>query len=227
MIPTKDTLLVDWGANFLAKVTPTPANYQLTAAQVTALQGLYNTYLAGYQAVAQARQNRSRSHPLTVAKDTARLNFLQSAREHYGQIQDSLTISAQLKSDAGIVVRKTSPTPVPPPADAPEIDILSVSGRTVRLRLHTSDSTKRARPAGTIGASVLSFVGESAPADVSAWKWEGNTSLTRTNISFPPSVPSGATVWFTAVWFNNRKQTSPMAQPKSANLPGGSVSMAA
>jgi hypothetical protein len=38
-------------------------------------------------------------------------------------------------------------------------------------------------------------------------------------------VKKGAAVWITAFWFNPRKQSGPAAEPVSANLPGGSVSI--
>lgn len=225
-IPKKDADCIAWGANFLAKVTPTPGNYSMTAAQCTALQALYDSYQGAYQVVAEAREAGARSKELTSTKDLAKAAFLQPARNYYADIQASVTIAPPLKETAGVVVKKTSPTPPPIPADAPEIDIIATTGRTASLRLHQADSTKRAKPTAVIGAAVFSYVGTSAPAEISAWQWQGNTGKTRTNVTFPASVPAGATVWFTAVWFNNRKETGPMAQPKSTNLPGGSVSMA-
>jgi hypothetical protein len=78
-----------------------------------------------------------------------------------------------------------------------------------------------------IGAAVFSFVGATPPADLSAWKFEGNTGRTRIDVALPSGVANGATVWFIARWFNPRKQNGPVGDPVSANLPGGSVSMAA
>jgi hypothetical protein len=36
-----------------------------------------------------------------------------------------------------------------------------------------------------------------------------------------PSADPGAKVWFTAYWFNERKQRGPAATPAGINIPGG------
>ena len=113
-------------------------------------------------------------------------------------------------------------TPVPPPATAPVIDILSAVGNTVKIRLHAAgDSSRRGKPAGCDGAAVYSFVGAVPPTDEAAWRFEGITSRTRVDVSFPSTVAPGSQVWFTAFWFNERKQNGPAATKVTTNLPGG------
>ena len=56
-------------------------------------------------------------------------------------------------------------------------------------------------------------MGATPPAELSAWKFEGNTGRTTIDVLFPTSVASGATVWFTAFWFNPRKQQGPACDP--------------
>jgi hypothetical protein len=127
----------------------------------------------------------------------------------------------------GLSVRN-APSPIPPPAVAPGLDVLSVSGFTVDIKLHdASVSGKRGKPPGVSGASVFTHVGETAPADLGAWQFEGNTGQTKLSVPFPNTLAAGAKVWITAFWFNPRKQSGPMCAPVSTNLPGGSVSMAA
>jgi hypothetical protein len=142
----------------------------------------------------------------------------------YGFVQDSLTVADADKVLAGVVVRKTTMTPVPPPAFAPALDILSVIGRTVKIRLHDStDASRRGKPAGVIGANVFSFVGAAPPDDVANWKFEGGTGLTTIDVVFPNSAAPGAVVWLTAFWFNARKQSGPACAPLSTNLQGGNA----
>jgi len=93
--------------------------------------------------------------------------------------------------------------------------------------LHGEDALKKAKPVGVSGAAVFSFIGSAPPAQLTDWVFQGNTSRTIVDITFPADTANGATVWVTAFWFNNRKQSGPATDPKSANLPGGSVSMAA
>ena len=113
------------------------------------------------------------------------------------------------------------------PDTSPNIDILSVVGWTVELRLHNGDSTKRAKPAGVKGATVFSYVGEQPPTSVDDWKFEGNITKTETTINFPSTLAPGTKVWTTAFWFNTTSQSGPAAPPVSTNLQGGTVAKAA
>ncbi len=223
-IPTKDSLLVPWGSNFDVKVTLNPLTYNLVAAQATSFHAAYTPYLAAYNALATAREAGTRSRVLTATKDTAKSALLRVARELYGIVQDSNSVSAANKEDIGVVVRKTTNSPVPPPSVAPGIAIRATIGNTVKLRLFdAADSARRGKPAGVYGASVFSFIGASAPTEESAWNFEGNTGLTRIDITFPSGTAAGAKVWFTAFWFNQRKQRGPASNPAGTNLPGGAA----
>jgi hypothetical protein len=119
---------------------------------------------------------------------------------------------------------RASRTPVPAPGNPPGIDIVSSVGNTVKIRLHDStSSTRRGKPAGVSGASVFSFVGAVAPTDQAGWNFEGNTSKTVVDVAFPSTTASGAKVWFTAFWFNARKQSGPAAAAVGTNIPGGAA----
>src|SRR5438067_1011799 len=106
--------------------------------------------------------------------------------------------------------------------------VLSVFAWTVRIRLYDIASVAmRGKPPGVNGAAVFSHVGETAPTDIGAWQFQGNTGKTNMDVVFPNTIAPGAKVWLTAFWFNGRKQSGPACNPVSTNLQGGSVSMAA
>jgi len=223
-VPTKDSLLVPWGSNFDTKVTASPTTYSLVAGQATAFHAAYTPYVTAYNAVATAREAGTRSKVLTATKDAAKATLLRLARELYAIVQDSNSVSAANKEDVGVKVRKTTQTPVPPPAEAPGIAVLATVGNTVKLRLFdVTDPVRRRRPPGTDGAAIFSFVGVTAPTEESGWNFEGNTGVTDISINFPPATPAGAKVWFSAFWFNQRKQRGPAAAPVGTNMPGGAA----
>lgn len=222
-IPLKDSLLIPWGSNFDTKATANPATYSLTAAQALSFHTAYQAFVTAYNAISTAEAAGTRSKLLTQNKDNAKATLLHVGRELYAFIQDSNTVTSGNKEDIGVVVRKTTPTPVPPPATAPKIDIESVSGNTVTIRLHEDGSNRRGKPAGVSGAAVYSFVGAAAPTEESEWNFEGITGKTEQNITFPGSVAPGARVWFTAFWFSNRKQHGPAATPVGCNIPGNAA----
>jgi hypothetical protein len=223
--PSREAQLVTWSLNFKTKITATPTAFGLTAAQATAYGAKHDAFVTAYN-VAQADATRS---PMNVAtKNDAKAALVANIRLLGGIVQRFPATTNPVRLDLGLPQRDFEPTPVPAPANAPRVVVKSVSGRTLRLRLiDIENPTKRGKPAGVIGASVFSHVGESAPADLASWKFEGNTGRTTIDVAFPSDVANGATVWITAFWFNPSKASGPACDPVSANLPGGSVSMAA
>jgi hypothetical protein len=223
-IPRKDTELVPYSTNFDTRITAAPADYGLTAAQATQYGTLHDAYLAAYNAMAAAREAGTRSESLTATKDSTKLALLRYARELYRYVQANNTVPDAKKIELGVRVVDTEPTPVPPPGSAPALSVVSVTGRRVRLRLKDStDPERKGRPLGTLGAQIFSFVGDEVPTTTEQWRSEGITGLTMIDVVFPDNVANGATVWFTAVWFNGSKQTGPNANPISTNLQGGAA----
>ena len=224
-IPSTDAGLLAWVQNFSSLITANPTSYGLTAPTATALASLVTAYST---ALTAATDPSTRGGSTILAKGQARVNLVAYCRKVARCIQGTLTVTDQQRYDLGLTVRNVEPTPIPRPAGAPLVEVKQVFGRTARVRLiDAANPTRRGRPAGTMGASVFSHVGPTPPADLSAWQFEGSTGRTTIDVTFPSSVPAGATVWLTAFWFNPRKESGPPCDPVSANLPGGSVSNAA
>lgn len=220
-IPTADTDLLAWANPFSAKLTATPTAYGVTAGNASTLAGLLTTFST---ALAAATNPQTRGGSTIAAKDTARVNLVANIRQLARQIQGTITVTNQQRYDLGLTVRDTTPTPVPPPAFSPTIMIESTIGNTVRIRLVDSENpTRRGKPAGVRGASVFSFVGDEAPTTEAAWKFEGNTTRTIVDVTFPPATAPGSKVWFTAFWFNPRSQSGPPATAVGVNIPGGAA----
>src|SRR5262249_3116323 len=101
-------------------------------------------------------------------------------------------------------------------------DIVSVTGRTVKIRLHDStDASRKGKPPGVKGAQMFSFVGDEPPPGIAGWNFEGNTTETITTIVFPESVAPGAKAALTAQWFNERTQPGPGCDPVGTNIQFG------
>lgn len=215
--PTREAEVVTWSTNFKTKITATPTAYGLTAPQATAYGALHDTFVADYQT---ASNPDTRSPSAIIAKDQALFNLGANARMLARIVQASPAVTNAQKSDLGLTVRHAR-APIPAPSSAPDIDVVSVSGNTVRIRLHdAANPTRRGKPAGVAGAAIFSFVGAGAPTDESAWTFEGTATRTTLLIVFPPATPPGARVWFTARWFNPRQENGPAAVPVGTNIPG-------
>jgi hypothetical protein len=192
----------------------------LFAAQATAYAANNTAYATAY---VEATDPVTRTKGKVEAKNQAKRELRLMAADLAKIIDGTPTVTNEQKIDLGLNVRAT-PTPIPPPLDAPDIDIVSARGNTVTLKLHDStSSTRRGRPPGVSGASVFSFVGAAAPTEDGEWKFEGNTTRTTTEVTFPAAVTPGAKVWFTAFWYNPRAQCGPAATPVTTYLPGGSA----
>lgn len=219
-LPKRDSELVTWSNNFDTLITASAPSYGLTVAQASAYNTLHDAFVSAFQVSSNPSTN---SHSSVVVKNDAREALVDNARTLAGIIQANPDVTNQQRSDLGLTVRDTEPTPIPVPADPPGLQIVSAVGRSVTIRLHdTANPDNRGKPDGVDGATVLSFIGSAPPApeDIDSWKFEGNISRVTTVVNLPATVPSGATAWFTAFWFNPRKQSGPAAQPISTQIPG-------
>jgi hypothetical protein len=168
-----------------------------------------------------------KSKSLTTAKEASKAALLALLRPMYGAISASATVSDTLKVNLGITIRKL-PSPQPAPSTAPVTTVVSVAGRSVRLRFRDALNPHRTgKPIGVSSATILSFVGTTPPASLSAWKFEANVSKTVVDVTFPDTTAAGALVWFTAFWSNRKDQAGPACDPISTYLQLGSVSMVA
>ncbi len=228
-IPTTDAALVIWSDNANTRLTAAPANYGTTAAVATQYNTLHTSFVDARDAVAAARAAGLRSSPLCAAKDDAKLALLAFARPLYKTIQANVAVTDAAKIELGVVVPDRQPSPQPVPGFPPQLTIVSVNGRLVKIRLSDpAHPTHRRMPAGCDGATVMSFVGEEAPVDPAVYKYEGATSKTTVDVLFPESLAPGTQVWLTAFFFNERKQNGPACPAVGAVLNyGGSMPMAA
>ena len=223
-VPTKDSLLAVYAPNFSGIITASPTTYNVTTAQATALATASDNFVDAYNA---ARAEGTRSKSLTATKTSMKIALLSLLRPMYGAIQASATVTNTQKVNLGITIRRT-PTPVPAPSTEPVVTVVSVTGRTVKLRLRDAANPHRVgRPVGVASATILSYVGATPPAGIGAWRFEGNVSKTLIDVVFPDTVAPGALVWFTVFWSNRKDEAGPACDPVSTYLQYGSVSMAA
>jgi len=221
--PSSDAGLLAWSLNFNTLITATPTAYGLTAPLATAYGLLHTAYAAALAACDPAVRNKS----AVATKNTARTNLKNEARLLANLVEGTASVTNAQKLSLGLNV-KTTPTPIPAPSSSPDLDLVSTTGWTVKIRLHdATSSAKRGKPPGVNGASVFSYVGATPPADIGLWQFEGSTGKTTIDVAFPNTLAMGTKVWLTAFWFNNRKQSGPACTPVAATLYGGTVSLAA
>jgi hypothetical protein len=200
--------------NFSAKVGANPHGYGLTEDQGEACTAANTAYSTAYLA---AVNPETRTRGAVAAKNAARAALAAVLSGLVKIINGTPSVTDAMKIELGPSVRKM-PAPIPPPANAPSIDIISITGRTVKLRLHGEDAMRRGKPAGVAWAEVYSYVGEAPPADVALWTRQANSTRPRVTITFGQSAQA-QTVWLTASWFSPTAAKGPGSDPVSVNLP--------
>jgi hypothetical protein len=156
-----------------------------------------------------AQKNKS----LVALKNSAKAALLPYARMLYTRIQSNMAVSDPDKVELDIVVRKTEPSPVPAPTDAPALTAASVFGRNVRLNLRNPITGKRAKVPGAIGVALYSFVGDEPPEGTAGWRSEGNVTKSEIIVQFDESVAPLSRVWFTGCYYTARGLSGPACTP--------------
>jgi hypothetical protein len=211
-VPTLDAPLAEWSTNFKSVGTAAPGDFGLVAAQLTQYGTLHDTFISAYNL---AKADGSKSRALVVAKDDAKWALIPYARELYGIVQSTPTVTNENKALIGVHVRDTVPSEQFPPALAPLLTLLSVTGRKARYQLRDAAfPNSRRRPANAKGATILSYVGATPPpANDPGWKLEGQTGRNSFIIEFPDSADNSTPCWAIALWYNARGEYSPACQP--------------
>jgi hypothetical protein len=224
-IPTRDADLVTWSLNFKTRIATMATSVGLTSAQSTAYGLLHDSFVTAFN---DASSDATNSRSAIITKNEARASLVANARLLAGIAQKFPGTTNTQRSELGLTVKDADPSPIPPPAMAPGLLILSVSGTTARVRLtDPANPTRRGKPAGVAGASIFSYVGATPPAALSDWRFEGNTTRTGVEVAFPADTAPGARAWLAAFWYNPRAQRGPACTAVGTNLPGGAVSGAA
>ena len=212
--------VVTGSANFASLIATGFASYGLTSAQSTAFGTLNTSLQTAYSA---AIEPSTRTRVTIATKNLALKNMRASAILLAKIIYATPTVTDAQLVGLGLLPR-SSRTPIPAPTSAPVVEVGVVSGRVVNLRLHSADfPDRRGMEPGAKGCNVYSYVGATPPDDARDYYFEGMSTRTRTQVLFPTSVASGATVWLSARWVSARGQLGPASTPVSFTLQGGAA----
>jgi hypothetical protein len=222
-MPPKKADQVAWAANVVATISGLQIPLYGVPADIMTAFGAANTTLQAAWTAATHPSTRTKG---TVAAANVALAAMKvAARPVVNYVQANPAVTDTMKIAAGITVRKTTPSPKPAPDQAPVVQVTSVNGRTVTIRLR-QDGERRAKPTNVQNALVFTYIGETPPQDTNLWTFVATTTNTTLAIPFAPSE-TGDTVWITAMWVNAKSVTGPAATPLSVNLPAGGTLPAA
>jgi len=211
--PKKDGDLAAWSTNWQSFINAAPATYGLTALQTAGYTALHNAYITAFNAAISPSTN---SKSQIIAKNQARenlLNAVNGARQLVGIVQAFPGTTNAMRGDLGLRIPDVEPTPVPVPTVAPDLSIVSQSGRTAKIRLRDVENPdSRGKPDGVVGFTILYHVGDEPPFVPQEWTLLGQHTRTLVDVEFPVTIEPGVKVWLTAYWYNTKAQTSPAAE---------------
>lgn len=207
-IPARDGDFNIWINNYSTLITAGPVPYGLTSTQATALAGLTSTWNTAYAA---ATSGATRGPMSVNAKDVARANVQQYARELAIIIQATTTVTEEQKTALVITVRKTNRTPIPPPTTNPLLNIIAATPLQHTLRYAdqlTPDS--RSRP---FGVAALKLRVEIEPIGTPPTGIAAQTLiLTRNPVAVDfLSGNVGKVAYYTGVWINGKGEEGPVS----------------
>jgi hypothetical protein len=217
-----DAGILAFASNFSSVITSAPLPLGLTVLQATALAGLVSSYSA---ALTASTDPSTRGPAAVLSKEEKKRLLISNIRLLARIIQANPAVTNDQRFSLGLPIRRV-PSPIPQPGEAPDVDVKSVSGRTIICRIHRATGSRRGKPPGVAGANVYSHVGPTPPASLNDWTLEGHASRPNAvEIVLPADVPGGSTVWICANWYNPRGQAGPTSAPVSTNIPGGVTAM--
>ena len=185
---------------------------------LTNLKKALETWLALYPAHVAAQQ---RAEGARQAKDAARAALEKQVRPVTNFVQGYPKTTNADRAEMGITVRDTSPTPAPAPSSRPLALVESGQRLTHQLRLvDESTPTRRARPAGVLGAEVwvkLVDADQPAPTDPTALTFLTMTTKPSFRAEFKAGE-GGKTAVYMARWVNTRGEKGPWSEVTTATV---------
>lgn len=182
------------------------------------LEEALETWNSAYPAHVAAQQ---RAEGARQAKDAARAALEKEVRPVTNFVQGYPKTTNADRAEMGITVRDTSPTPAPAPSSRPLALVESGQRLTHQLRLvDESTPTRRARPAGVLGAEVwVKLVDADAPAPTDPAALTFLTMTTRPSFRAEfKAGEGGKTAVYMARWVNTRGEKGPWSEVTTATV---------
>jgi len=217
-MPRPDGDFAAWANQYYGAVEKWWEEQGLDNGDLKPLKEALSAWSAAYPAHVAAQQ---RAEGARQAKDTARRRLEAQVRPITNFIQGYPKTSNADRAEMGITVRDTSPSPAPAPTSRPLALVESGQRLTHQLRLvDESTPTRRARPAGVLGAEVwvkLVNADQPAPTDPAALAFLTMTTKPSFRADFKPGE-GGKTAVYMARWINTRGEKGPWSEVATATV---------
>jgi hypothetical protein len=205
--PEGDQDLLVFSNHFSTRITATPTAFGLVAGDATSFAALLSDYSTR---LGVANDPTTRTRGTIAGKNTSKAALLAKARILCKVVSAFPPLTPAQRADLGLNPRDVSPTPIPPPATRPIVTV-DPAGR-IRLADEAAP-TRRARPAGTVGAIVVTrILDAAAPAPLGLSDTHFAALVTRDRHTLAiPEASNGKLLYVFAQWVNARGQAGPLS----------------
>ncbi len=213
-LPGPDADYQAWVTNFVTYANANLAALGLVAADMTPIttnQTIFNTNFAAHITAKAAAKSAQE------AKTDARSGLTASIRPLVRRLQASSVVNDAEKAALGITV-SIDPAPIGPPTTAP---ICSIScGQRLQHTLHFADEmtpTRKAKPAGVLGAEIWHFVGNAPPTTEDQLRFVAVDTNAPFVLNYP-SADGGKTAYYWLRWVNPTGERGPWGEQSQATI---------
>lgn len=200
-IHRKNSDFNDQALNFANRIVAESAAYGIDPAEAAQLAAEQVDYAAKYQT---ASQPGSRTSVAVIARDDARKVLANHMRSIGARVRANPVVTDEMRILLSLTVPGQAPAaPDGPPKTRPRINVLSLDGNHLTLRVRDTESASPAKPRHYLGAQIYICTDstEQAPADLNRWRLATVTTKGKTLVKLPFIEP-GTRVWLCARWFN-------------------------
>ena len=213
-IPSSDSLFLGWLTNYSGLLSASPTSFGITGADASAMASITSQYITSYNL---AVNPSTRNAGAVAAKDNYRANAEGRARQLANIIQSNPAITDQQKTDLGLLVRKTTKTPIAPPASSPLLAFIAATPGQHTLRFADQNTpAKRAKPLNVNALSLWYQIGGTTPpVDTSTMTFAGLQTKNPIGMDLPTAA-SGQTIYYIGKWITRTGLYGPASTVLSA-----------
>ena len=214
-IPKTGTQFLTWLMQLLKAITPDPAHFGLIAADVTALQALYDTCAKSHAAHVDAQK---RAMEATEAKDKDQALAEAGARSVVQKVNANPRVDNAMRALLGVAPHAETRSAVGKPTTRP-IGRL-VDKQALRQEAHWVDEAtplSRRKPEGAQACEIFLKIGGDAPVDETTCKRIARDTASPYLFEFE-AEDAGKTAYWLFRWVNGKDEPGPFGALVSAKI---------
>jgi hypothetical protein len=214
-LPTQESVLNSWLANFGTKISASPGTYGLKPADAASIAAAVAAWKTAYET---ASSPATRTRGAVAAKRGEKKSVVALVRGFAGMIRSDDAVSSELKIGLGLKLRARRGSPTPTPTSAPALALHRMATGVHELRaLRSGESLSSAKPHGVASLMVYRAVGEHVVTR--AEEAQFLTLVTRTRfMSTFDHAQRGQTATYFARWINTKGEPGPWSVAMSAAI---------